>query len=64
MKDAIIVKCDCGCANFVVYKYEDASLDYIECAKCGENIDWNRKKPKPPKGRLIKNGKLRKAQRV
>ena len=40
MKDAIRVECHCGNTNFVVYKYEDDTLDYIECAECGANIDW------------------------
>ena len=41
MKDAIREHCVCGCSEFVVYKYEDNTLDYIECKECGENIDWN-----------------------
>ena len=40
MKEAIRKYCDCGSSDFTVYYYEDGTLDYIECSKCGMNIDW------------------------
>jgi len=41
IKNSIRQKCgDCGCKHFNVFFYEDGSLDYIECAECYTNIDW------------------------
>ncbi len=49
IKDEIVIKkakepiqkmCGCGCDTFCVYYYENDKIDYIECAKCGTNIDW------------------------
>ena len=40
IKDAIRKECECGCDKFCVYYYENGTLDYIECANCGTNIEW------------------------
>lgn len=39
-KNALQKTCDCGSRHFNVYYYPNNKLDYIECAVCGENIDW------------------------
>ena len=52
MEDAIRKYCDCGSYNFTVYYYEDGTLDYIECSKCGTNIDWETPKYQQLKDKL------------